>query len=412
MPAFSITVWGMDSRISWTPIVWLVILMAGLSACGAILPKGAPGADLDGIEQETAIVVHTATPRFEMLLDSGLEAANRGDWAVALEFYTQAILMDGSQARSYLLRGNAQASLGNQAQAIADYDQVLAIDTSYTEAFNGRGLAKAGVGEASAAIADFDLAIALTPGYALAYRNRANVLIGQGNLNTAILDLRTYLELLPSAPDTQMIEAQIADLEAALTPQANEDGLLFADDFSDPASGWYSNGDPAAVAKYAEGGYLLGPTQANVAGWALQGLHFTDTRVEVDSMKVGGDEDNYFGVICRYQANSEGENFYVLLISSDGYYGVGKRVSDGALTLIGQDKMQFSNLINTGGAANHLRVECVGTQLRLTVNDVLLVETNDEALASGQIGLFAGTASETGTQILFNDLAVYAAGDQ
>ena len=31
----------------------------------------------------------------------------------------------------------------------------------------------------------------------------------------------------------------------------------------------------------------------------MPGLKFTDVRIEVDALKVGGERDNRFGIICR-----------------------------------------------------------------------------------------------------------------
>jgi hypothetical protein len=100
-----------------------------------------------------------------------------------------------------------------------------------------------------------------------------------------------------------------------------------------------------------------------------------------------------------------------MMISSDGFYGIGKRVEGGDLTLIGQDKLQFSSFIRQGGESNQIVAECVGNQLRLSVNGEQLVEVEDSDLSGGQIGFFAGTQEIPGTRIRFSDLAVYAVGD-
>jgi len=44
-------------------------------------------------------------------------------------------------------------------------------------------------------------------------------------------------------------------------------------------------------------------------------------RVEVDALKVGGERDNRFGIICRA---ADLNSFYTFIISSDGYYALGK----------------------------------------------------------------------------------------
>ena len=58
--------------------------------------------------------------------------------------------------------------------------------------------------------------------------------------------------------------------------------------------------------------------------WANPGLNFTDTIIEVETTKVGGSDDNFFGVMCRYNPTGSDWGFYYFLLSSDGYYGISK----------------------------------------------------------------------------------------
>ena len=384
-------------------MVGLALLAAG---CGA-LPKLAP--EPSALPTETALP--TPTPSFDSLMAAGQAAAAEGEWGAALDFYERAIALDVTQPRSYLLRGQVRAQLGDPAGAISDYDLALSLDSSSAETFNARALAHAQGGDGAAALADFAQALQLQPDFALVFRNRAEVQRELGDYEAAILDLEHYLKLLANVPERAWLEKQIAELEGLLTPQRGEDDLLFADDFSDPASGWYPNGDPAAIAEYAEGGYVVGHSEANKAAWALPGVLFGDIRIEVTTAKLGGDDDNYFGVLCRAGLGTGPIDFYVMMISSDGFYGIGKRVVGGDLTLIGQNKLQFSSFIRQGGESNLIVAECVGNQLRLSVNGELLVEVEDSDLSGGQIGFFAGTQEIPGTRIRFSDLAVYAVGD-
>ena len=49
--------------------------------------------------------------------------------------------------------------------------------------------------------------------------------------------------------------------------------------------------------------------------------------------------------------------------------------------------------LNTGVKPNHLRAECVGSKLRLFVNDWLTLETQDSNFEGGWVGLAAGTGT-------------------
>jgi hypothetical protein len=178
--------------------------------------------------------------------------------------------------------------------------------------------------------------------------------------------------------------------------------VLFQDDFSDTDSGWDRVNAPEGVTDYVDGAYRIYTNAANTDVWANPGLDFTDVRIEVDATKVGGDDNNDYGVLCRYQ---DSENFYFLLISSDGYYGVGI-VQNGEQTLIKDEAMPPSDKITTGNAVNHLRADCIGSKLALYVNGELMGEYEDATFTSGDVGLLAGAFETAGTDIHFDNFVV------
>jgi hypothetical protein len=178
--------------------------------------------------------------------------------------------------------------------------------------------------------------------------------------------------------------------------------LLFQDDFLDPASGWDRRQNDDGAADYQDGQYRILVNTTNADVLAHPSLNFTDTIIEVDATKVGGDNDNYIGLVCRYQ---DTDNFYFFVISSDGYYGIGKK-QNGQQMLIGKTSMQPTEVVKQGDATNHIQADCDGSTLRLVVNGQLLAETNDNDLTSGDAGLLAGSYLVTGTEILFDNFVV------
>jgi hypothetical protein len=181
-----------------------------------------------------------------------------------------------------------------------------------------------------------------------------------------------------------------------------DDGLLFADDFSDPNSGWDQFRDGNAITDYEDGGYRISVNEDNTDFFANPGKNFGDVVVEVTADKIGGPDDNNFGVICRYQ---DEENFYWFSIGSDGFYGIGSAM-DGEYQMIGMEAMEFSGQINQGQAQNEIRAECIGDRLTLYANGTILADVNDNRLQTGDVGLIAGTFDEIGTDILFDDFTV------
>lgn len=197
-------------------------------------------------------------------------------------------------------------------------------------------------------------------------------------------------------------QAFVQSGDQAESPSSDLGQVLFQDDFSNSNSGWDRVNLEEGVTDYANGVYRMSVTDVDTDVWANPGLSFTDVHIEVDATKVSGDDNNDFGVICRYM---DTENFYFLIISSDGYYGIGK-VIDGEQELIGSKSMPPSDEINQGNADNHLRADCVGSTLSLYVNGEHLVSYEDPDLASGDVGLIAGTFDVPGTEIHFDNFMV------
>lgn len=182
------------------------------------------------------------------------------------------------------------------------------------------------------------------------------------------------------------------------------DGLLFSDDFSDSGSGWDRYDGSDGYTDYDRGGYRMRVDEDNYDIWANPGRSFADVRIEVNATKIGGSNDNDFGVICRYE---DIDNFYVFKISSDGYVGIFKVVDDSNINIISGESMDLNGAVKQGNATNHITAECVGNRLTMYVNGSFVLEAFDNDLTYGDVGLIAGTYSEAGTDILFDDLKVY-----
>jgi hypothetical protein len=177
---------------------------------------------------------------------------------------------------------------------------------------------------------------------------------------------------------------------------------LYSDDFSDPSSGWNRVTAERGQSDYADGVYRIFVDEPNVDIWSLAGQKFGNVSVEVDAYKVGGQRDNRFGLICRAISP---DSFYAFIVSSDGYYGIGK-IKGQEYRLIGMDALQPSDAIHQGSALNSLRADCNGDTLTLYANGVKLAEVKDSEFAFGDVGLIAGTYDTAGTDIRFDNFSV------
>jgi hypothetical protein len=185
-------------------------------------------------------------------------------------------------------------------------------------------------------------------------------------------------------------------------------GVLFQDDFADPQlCGWAQYSQGGAVAAVEEGVMRLTSSQPGPFWWTNPGRNFDDVIISAQARQASGPDNNAYGIICRYQSP---ENFYIFLISGDGYYAIGKYQSNSEqieyLTGDGQYHYIFSDAINQGIATNQIRVSCVGNDFSLTVNGLPLVTVSDPTFVTGDVGLGVSTF-EVGTVVVeFDNIQV------
>ncbi|OGO65490.1 MAG: hypothetical protein A2Z45_02805 [Chloroflexi bacterium RBG_19FT_COMBO_55_16] len=198
----------------------------------------------------------------------------------------------------------------------------------------------------------------------------------------------------PTLPEVSVTQALAPPTEAAELTEVT----VFRDDFSDPSSGWNRSFDAGSQTDYAAGGYRIYVDQPDRMYWANPGRIFEAVSIQVEADKIAGADDNFFGILCRYQ---DPDNFYLLAISSDGFYQIGK-YKDGEYSVI-KNGEGYSNSIHQGKTRNQLRAECIRTTLRLYVNDSKLAEVEDTDFSRGDIGLMAAALDVAGTNILFDN---------
>ena len=188
------------------------------------------------------------------------------------------------------------------------------------------------------------------------------------------------------------------------SPEAS--GALFADNFSDPGSGWDRYQNETGVTDYANVGYLIYVKTANIIKWANPSKTFQNNiHIEVDAGMSEGPDNNAFGVICRYQ---DTDNFYYFYISSDGFGGIGKK-ANGHYSIISSPDGRLLKIegVNLGVATNHLGADCIDSTLTLYVNGTQVATTKDSAFTGGDVGLIARTYDTGGTDIIFTNFYVY-----
>ena len=185
------------------------------------------------------------------------------------------------------------------------------------------------------------------------------------------------------------------------TPLAPSGTLLFQDEFDDNTTGWDRLANDGGIMDYDSGGYRILIRQSQLNYWSTPEMNFGDVRVEADVTKLNGPDENRAGLMCRYQNG----NYYFFIISSDGFYAIGKFIG-GQSILLGQSAMQSSAYIQAGSTLNHLRADCIGDSLIFYVNFNLVAGVKDPDLQSGDVGVLAGSFSQPGVDVLFDHFVV------
>ena len=182
-----------------------------------------------------------------------------------------------------------------------------------------------------------------------------------------------------------------------------QSNILFSDDFSNSGSGWDQVNEDFKSTDYQNGSYRMWLNEPQYDIWANPSEYFSGpVSVEVDVKKVAGPDDNDFGIICNYQ---DIDNFYVGLISSDGYAVIMKR-QGGDSSYISSEQMVSVDGINSGSANNHIRFDCSNGDLTLYANGNQVAYVFDNSFSGGDVGLQVGTFDEGDVDFLFDNFVV------
>jgi hypothetical protein len=179
--------------------------------------------------------------------------------------------------------------------------------------------------------------------------------------------------------------------------------IIMEDDFSSTDSGWPEGEDEFSSSYYVNDAFEVSIFVEDYISWVYMNDYYQNMIIEVDATFFGGGDDNSFGVICRH---ADEDNFYVFVISADGYLGIGKTIDGGEITIIENENLESSDAINMGFATNHIKAACIDETFTMWVNGQLVAEVQDSSISSGSYGMFVGTFSSTETAISFDNLKI------
>ena len=137
--------------------------------------------DFDGFARLHAHNKKRIEPDAQTYLQRGTEAHQKGNWDVAIEYYTEVIRLEPTDTSTvsiaYYSRGVAYGEKGEVDRAIEDYTLALEFNSNFADAYHNRGYAHYGRGEFARATGDYNRAIQLKPENVLYYKNRSMALL-------------------------------------------------------------------------------------------------------------------------------------------------------------------------------------------------------------------------------------------
>ncbi len=172
------TLWG--TTIQRSPTSWFAYYNRGLAHSAA----GNYAQALQDFSEAEQLYPHSA----EVYDNRGTAYAYLGQFKAALQDYDRALTLKPRYVKGFVNRGSIHLLQQNWQQALYDFDQALAIDPNYIDAWNNRAVVHSQLGNFEEALYDYTQALERNPFLAEAYINRGLVYRGLNRRTEACAD--------------------------------------------------------------------------------------------------------------------------------------------------------------------------------------------------------------------------------
>jgi hypothetical protein len=179
---------------------------------------------------------------------------------------------------------------------------------------------------------------------------------------------------------------------------------VYADDFSNPASGWDVFNSSHSSGEYLNGEYRLvsKDTQHHIGDYPNFQAEAVDYDLLVDVRNATGVFGSY-GLI--FDVSDDATQYYEFDVASDGHYGVFRRDPGNWVQLT----VSSSGFINQGTVSNRLKVERNGAMINVYANGQLLTSLSDSTYVGlRHTGVIDFSYDQPNVDARFDNFAVYA----
>lgn len=202
-------------------------------------------------------------------------------------------------------------------------------------------------------------------------------------------------------------------LIAACTPStpnaAFTTGAIVMEEDFDNAFAWNTFRDPEQGVDFQvdAGVYRIQITRP-IYAWTMSTQYHADVVIDVEVTQRSDYANNAYGVICRADAENDGDGYY-FLISGEGYFTIRQGVDGIGGEVRALIPWSRSGAIQAGGF-NRLRAVCIGDYLALYINGEFVANLRDDTLSRGFLALAGAVAGADGrVNVEFDHLTVYEA---
>jgi hypothetical protein len=206
-----------------------------------------------------------------------------------------------------------------------------------------------------------------------------------------------------TVPPTEVVaEATSAPVDQPVL----EGNVLYADTFTDPASGWPSGEFDNYYIGYHEPEYYhveISSPNYRTSVFTPGKETFTDMTIEVKAFiaasRTAETGDSSFGIAFR----RSGDEYYAFAISQRTKTWYVLKSSPNALVVLSDGLL---NSINPPDVGDLLRVDAQGTNFSFSINGEHVTHVSDSDYATGEVGLYVQSFDVTNVHVHFDELAI------
>ena len=167
------------------------------------------------------------------------------------------------------------------------------------------------------------------------------------------------------------------------TAKAQEDDVIFRDDFTDNRNRWEQTNNTNVTLLVRDGGYIIEHKRKTGAWVTTIPIAIDQSQSFVISAtfsKLDGPNENSYGLVWGL---NDQNSHYVFLVNGDGSFSIGKKRNDNYSTIV---PPTISPAINKWNAKNTLAVKKISKELHFFINGNLVVKTEYEPFEGSRVG--------------------------